>query len=90
MELTEGETILEAAGGRAWVGNAAALDRTAAARCAAAEAAALLMRELGLDNFEGRSGRGFHHHACLAALAYGFRFFPGGAVESPTVGAVAV
>ena len=28
--------------------------------------------ELGLDHFEGRSWRGFHHHACLVALAYGF------------------
>jgi SRSO17 transposase len=25
--------------------------------------------ELGLDHFEGRSWRGFHHHACLVALA---------------------
>ncbi len=31
------------------------------------------MREhLGLDHFEGRSWRGFHHHACLVMLAYGF------------------
>jgi SRSO17 transposase len=31
------------------------------------------MRErIGLDHFEGRSWRGFHHHACLVALAYGF------------------
>jgi SRSO17 transposase len=28
--------------------------------------------ELGLDHFEGRSWRGFHHHTCLVALAYGF------------------
>ena len=28
--------------------------------------------ELGLDHFEGRSWRGFHHHACLVMLAYGF------------------
>jgi SRSO17 transposase len=28
--------------------------------------------QLGLDHFEGRSWRGFHHHACLVALAYGF------------------
>jgi len=25
---------------------------------------------LGLDHFEGRSWRGFHHHACLVALAF--------------------
>ena len=28
--------------------------------------------ELGLDHFEGRSWRGFHHHVALAMLAYGF------------------
>jgi SRSO17 transposase len=33
----------------------------------------VLMEELGLDHFEGRSWRGFHHHACLVALAFGFR-----------------
>jgi SRSO17 transposase len=27
--------------------------------------------ELGLDHFEGRSWRGFHHHACLVMLARG-------------------
>jgi SRSO17 transposase len=26
--------------------------------------------ELGLDHFEGRSWRGFHHHTCLVVLAY--------------------
>ena len=31
-----------------------------------------LKEELGLDHFEGRSWRGFHHHACLVFLAYGF------------------
>jgi SRSO17 transposase len=31
-----------------------------------------LREELGLDQFEGRSWRGFHHHACLVMLAYGF------------------
>jgi SRSO17 transposase len=31
-----------------------------------------LKEELGLDHFEGRSWRGFHHHATLALLAYGF------------------
>jgi SRSO17 transposase len=33
------------------------------------------LRELGLDHFEGRSWRGFHHHACLVMLAYGFRLW---------------
>ena len=31
-----------------------------------------MKEELGLDHFEGRSWRGFHHHACLAMLAFGF------------------
>jgi SRSO17 transposase len=31
-----------------------------------------LKEELGLDHFEGRSWRGFHHHAALVMLAYGF------------------
>ena len=31
-----------------------------------------MKEELGLDHFEGRSWRGFHHHACLVMLALGF------------------
>ena len=31
-----------------------------------------MKEELGLDHFEGRSWRGFHHHACLVILALGF------------------
>ena len=31
-----------------------------------------MKEELGLDHHEGRSWRGFHHHACLAMPAYGF------------------
>jgi SRSO17 transposase len=31
-----------------------------------------MKEELGLNRFEGRSWRGFHHHACLVMLAYGF------------------
>lgn len=31
-----------------------------------------LKEELGLDHFEGRSWRGFHHHASMTLLAYGF------------------
>jgi SRSO17 transposase len=31
-----------------------------------------LKEELGLDHFEGRSWPGFHRHACLCFLAYGF------------------
>ena len=33
----------------------------------------LLFEELGLGDFEGRSWRGFHHHACLVMLACGYR-----------------
>ena len=31
-----------------------------------------MKEELGRNHFEGRSWRGFHHHACLVMLAYGF------------------
>jgi SRSO17 transposase len=31
-----------------------------------------MKEELGLNHFEGRSWRGFHHHGCLVMLAYGF------------------
>lgn len=31
-----------------------------------------LMQELGLGHFEGRSWRGFHHHATLCIAAFGF------------------
>ncbi len=31
--------------------------------------------ELGLDHFEGRSWRGFHHHAALVMLAYAYLTF---------------
>ena len=31
-----------------------------------------LKEELGLDHFEGRSWRGFHHHTAMTLLAYGF------------------
>jgi SRSO17 transposase len=31
-----------------------------------------LKQETGLDHFEGRSWRGFHHHATLCIAAYGF------------------
>jgi SRSO17 transposase len=32
-----------------------------------------LKQEVGLGHFEGRSWRGFHHHATLCIAAYGFR-----------------
>ena len=31
-----------------------------------------MKQEIGLDHFEGRSWRGFHHHATLCAVAHGF------------------
>jgi SRSO17 transposase len=31
-----------------------------------------MKEEVGLDHFEGRSWRGFHHHATLCAVAHGF------------------
>jgi SRSO17 transposase len=31
-----------------------------------------MKEELGLDHFEGRSWRGFHHHVCLVMMVYGF------------------
>ena len=31
-----------------------------------------LKQEIGLDHFEGRGWRGFHHHATLCIAAYGF------------------
>lgn len=31
-----------------------------------------MKQELGLDHFEGRTWRGFHHHATLCAMAHGF------------------
>ncbi len=31
-----------------------------------------MKQEIGLDHFEGRTWRGFHHHATLCAIAHGF------------------
>jgi SRSO17 transposase len=48
-------------------------DRFEAARAQVQAGRHLLMEKLGLNHFEGRSWRGFHHHACLVMLAHGFR-----------------
>ena len=29
-------------------------------------------QEIGLDHYEGRTWRGFHHHATLCSVAHGF------------------
>jgi len=50
-----------------------------------------LKQELGLGHFEGRSWRGFHHHATLCIAAYGFlvaercAFSPGGRLRRKTI-----
>lgn len=41
-----------------------------------------MKEELGLDHFEGRSWRGFHHHACLVMVAFGFLALERHQVES--------
>ena len=90
VELAEGETLWPAGRGLVRVGNGGGVKQAAEARRAAADAAAVLTRDLGLDHFEGRSWRGFHHHACLVALAYGFRPFRDRKEHYHEAGAVAV
>jgi SRSO17 transposase len=93
VEPLAGETLWPAQGDRVQVGNcigAGAIPTQAAeGRRAAAQAVAVLMKELGLDHFEGRSWRGFHHHACLVMLAHGFRSFQGCEGEYQAAGAIA-
>jgi SRSO17 transposase len=51
-----------------------------------------LKQELGLNHFEGRSWRGFHHHATLCIAAYGFlvaercAFSPAGSLRRQSLG----
>lgn len=52
-----------------------------------------LKQEFGLDHFEGRSWRGFHHHATLSIAAYGFllaeRFaLPKKTLQHPVLGEI--
>lgn len=42
---------------------------------AAEKGLAEMKKSLGLDHFEGRSWRGFHHHACLVMLAFACKAF---------------
>lgn len=44
-----------------------------------------LKQEFGLDHFEGRSWRGFHHHATLSIAAYGFLLAERGAPPKKTL-----
>jgi SRSO17 transposase len=43
-----------------------------------------MKEELGLGHFEGRSWRGFHHHAALVMLVYGFLLLERHTEEAPT------
>jgi hypothetical protein len=42
-----------------------------------------LKQEFGLDHYEGRGWRGFHHHASLCIAAYGFLMAERLAAEKP-------
>jgi SRSO17 transposase len=95
LELAEGERFLSGEQGRGWVSNFvgdadAMLGKQQQTRRAADEVEAHLMSGLGLDHFEGRSWRGFHHHACLVMLAFAFRLLHGCHVDCPPTETVAV
>lgn len=42
-----------------------------------------MKQDLGLDHFEGRSWRGFHHHACLVMLAFSFKLLQPASGKDP-------
>ena len=42
-----------------------------------------LKQEIGLDHYEGRGWRGFHHHATLSIAAYGFLIADSSASRTP-------
>jgi SRSO17 transposase len=44
-----------------------------------------LKDEIGLDHYEGRSWRGFHHHAALCIAAYGFLAAERGVFSPPDI-----
>ncbi len=67
-----------------------ALVKTAKSRWWVEHSYAQLKGELGLDHFEGRSWRGWHHHVTLVLLAYAFlvtRRRSGEKKGAPTAGA---
>jgi len=45
-----------------------------------------LKRELGLDPYEGRGSRGFHHHMALCVAAYGFLVAERSLIPPPNTG----
>ncbi len=95
VQLTEGETFRISDEKRGWVsnyvGDADAMPwQPQQAWRAANDVGAFLMHALGLDHFEGRSWRGFHHHACLVMLAYAFRLLHGCRGDCPPAETVSV
>jgi SRSO17 transposase len=46
-----------------------------------------LKRDLGLDHYEGRNWKGFHHHAAMTILAYGFLALERQRTNAATIGA---
>jgi SRSO17 transposase len=69
----DGDTFLTGLGSRGLqrMTNESEMGRAALSR--AGEVLRQMRESLGLGHFEGRSWRGFHHHACLVILADGFR-----------------
>lgn len=71
----EEHKIPPAEDGVTWLSNRASdegLLRARGGKAAARELGRRLLQEFGLEHFEGRSWRGFHHHACLVFLAFAF------------------
>ena len=71
-EVTTGGTSQYALGNLPSDCNAAEAIQLWRTRRVADEGYRTMQSRLGLDQFEGRSWRGFHHHACLVMLGYGF------------------
>jgi SRSO17 transposase len=92
--LEDGERLAEDEEGRRALTNISPrelddwLRRWACCRRVVAAGRHALMEQLGLDHFEGRSWRGFHHHACLVMLAWGFRLLFKGACPVGDLGPI--